>query len=164
MYYAAIDSRLTAYHSSKKVVNKYVKWYAKSHPESVCLLVKDASLTKSGKLKLSDEYELVQVGKIFIQRKYEEAYLVYGCSDASTISDAINLLQKELLKVDKITKAMEINEGIRMLEKIKQDMNRYIPSCDEMESLVQSMMEWRYCVYHDDSSIYYNTANVVVKG
>lgn len=147
MYYAVINGELTAYHKSKKVVNKYVKGYAKSHPESNCLLVRDVS-ADSNKPKIDPDKELVSVGKILIQQKYEEVYSVFGLGDTSNISHAIDLLHKELLLEKNFIKLLQINEALKLLEQRKYEDTHYVPSCEELNELLASFAEWQYHMYY----------------
>lgn len=148
MYYAAIDGELTAYHSSKKVVSNYVKKYSECHPESSCVLMRDVS-GNNDTHKLDDGCELIQMKKIYLQRKYEDAYCIYGCGDTTSITHAIKLLESELIHERSYFNMLQILEVIRILKQYKYDTSHYIPSCTEMDGIVETVRDWQYSMYYN---------------
>ena len=147
MYYAVVDGRVVAYHKSKKVVSRYVKGYASSHPTTTCLLTKANHNLKDTRINSDGDMELMKMGKIYLQRKYEEAYYVYGYADVSTLKKCIKLLKKTLLHEKNFTKMIELNKGISELEAMKYDRLYYVPSISEMEDATVSVMEYRCKLY-----------------
>lgn len=146
LFVVAIDGVIVAHSRNKKVCKYYAKHYMESHPDSVCSVLKSISGDKES-LKKDDDYELVCVGKIYIQRKYEQAYLIYGCPDIQEYKEAVRLLNKELLEEPNLLKLMKINDSINLLKEQWYERSHYVPTCKEMELLRQQLIEYEYCVY-----------------
>lgn len=145
-YVVAIDGTITAHSKSKKVCKHYAKHYMESHPDSICTVLKVVSKNNET-LQIDDECELIRVGKIYIQRKYEQAYLVYGYPDEQEYKESIRLLHKELLKESKLLNMMKISENIGFLMSRWYELSHYVPTCSEMDALRQQLLEYEYCVY-----------------
>lgn len=148
IYVAVINGKIVGWSHKKKIIDKYLKSYFKYHPSEEVLLAQ--IINSNVDYESIPDQEIIHVGKIYLQRKYEEPYYISNDIDPSEvklIESAILMLEDQLKNEFKMKKRKVLIERLTTLNDVLQNLEMYTPSIDEMEYALQSIEEWRNCVY-----------------
>lgn len=150
VYIALIEGQVTAFHHKKSVIEDYLRAYKDSNPTDECYIAK-AKKESVKDTKSYQELYLVEVYEnIYIQNKYQDAYMTLIVSDDVHIFESMKSEVMNALSADNLSKKQRKNmiNSLKTLNEIERDGNiYYVPTIKQLEYANNDLERYRNEIY-----------------
>ena len=150
VYIALIEGQVTAFHHKKSVIEDYLRAYKDSNPTDECYIAK-AKKESVKDTKSYHELYLVEVYEnIYIQNKYQDAYMSLIVSDDVHIFESMKSEVMNALSVDNLSKKQRKNmiNSLKTLNEIERSGNiYYVPTIKQLECANNDLERYRNEIY-----------------
>ena len=150
VYIALIEGQVTAFHHKKSVIEDYLRAYKDSNPTDECYIAK-AKKESVKDTKSYHELYLVEVYEnIYIQNKYQDAYMSLIVSDDVHIFESMKSEVMNALSADNLSKKQRKNmiNSLKTLNEIERSGNiYYVPTIKQLEYANNDLERYRNEIY-----------------
>ena len=150
VYIALIEGHVTAFHHKKSVIEDYLRAYKDSNPRDECYIAK-AKKESVKDTKSYQELYLVEVYEnIYIQNKYQDAYMSLIVSDDVHMFESIKSEVMNALSTDNLSKKQRKNmiNSLKTLNEIERGGNiYYVPTIKQLEYANNDLERYRNEIY-----------------
>ena len=150
VYIALIEGQVTAFHHKKSVIEDYLRAYKDSNPTDECYIAK-AKKESVKDTKSYQELYLVEVYEnIYIQNKYQDAYMSLIVSDDVHIFESMKSEVMNALSADNLSKKQRKNmiNSLKTLNEIERSGNiYYVPTIKQLEYANNDLERYRNEIY-----------------
>ena len=150
VYIALIEGQVTAFHHKKSVIEDYLRAYKDSNPTDEGYIAK-AKKESVKDTKSYQELYLVEVYEnIYIQNKYQDAYMSLIVSDDVHIFESMKSEVMNALSADNLSKKQRKNmiNSLKTLNEIERGGNiYYVPTIKQLECANNDLERYRNEIY-----------------